>query len=107
MSIAKPRKWDRKSSEKAGPSAPPEFKGSEPCKLTLELFFDATDTFDDSVVHRVEKVFSCLVQTSHRYPWPPLVRLHWGSVTSFLGVITQVQAKYTLFAPNGTPLRAT
>jgi nucleoid-associated protein YgaU len=108
MSIAKSAKWGSKPAPRAGGTAPPEFQGSEPCKLTLELFFDATDTFDASVVGRVEKVFSCLVPASGEdKAWPPLVQLHWGEVTSFLGYVTQVQAKYTLFAPNGTPLRAT
>jgi nucleoid-associated protein YgaU len=108
MSIAKSAKWESKPAPRAGGSSPPEFKGSEPCKLTLELFFDATDTFDSKVVDRVEKVFACLVPAGgEAKAWPPLVQLHWGEVTSFLGYVTQVQAKYTLFAPNGTPLRAT
>jgi nucleoid-associated protein YgaU len=108
MSIAKSAKWGSSPTAKAPKSAPPEFQGSEPCKLTLELFFDATDTFDASVVQRVEAVFGCLVPVSGKEgAWPPLVQLHWGEVTSFLGYVTQVQAKYTLFAPNGTPLRAT
>ena len=41
VSITKSAKWERKPTKdkKAGP---PEFSGAEPCKLTLELFFDAT-----------------------------------------------------------------
>jgi hypothetical protein len=108
MSIAKSAKWGSNPAPKAKSSAPPEFQGSEPCKLTLELFFDATDTLDASVVERVEAVFGCLVPSSGKEgAWPPLVQLQWGEVTSFLGYVTQVQAKYTLFAPSGTPLRAT
>jgi Contractile injection system tube protein/LysM domain len=108
MSIAKSASWGASSSKRAGKAPPSEFKGAEPCKLTLELFFDATDTFDSSVLDRVEKVFACLVPPSgDANAWPPLVELHWGEVTSFLGYVAQVQAKYTLFAPNGTPVRAT
>lgn len=108
MSIQKTSTWNRTPASKAKGSAPPEFNGSGPCKLSLELFFDASDTFDSSVVKRVEQLFSCLVRDPAKPgSWPPLVQLEWGPVTSFLGYVSSVQAKYTLFAPNGTPLRAT
>jgi nucleoid-associated protein YgaU len=108
MSIQKSAKWSRTEATKAKSTAPAEFKGSEACKLTLELFFDATDSLDSSVVDSVETLFSCTVPAGgDPTKWPPLVVLYWGSVTSFLGFVTSVQAKYTLFAPNGTPLRAT
>jgi nucleoid-associated protein YgaU len=38
---------------------------------------------------------------------PPLVVLQWGKVKSFAGFVTSVQAKYTLFTSQGTPIRAT
>lgn len=108
MSIQKASRWERRSAPKAKSSAPPEFTGSDPCKLSLELFFDATDTFDSSVVGRVEQVFGCLVRDpADPRSWPPLVQLEWGPVTSFLGYVSSVQATYTLFAPNGMPVRAT
>jgi nucleoid-associated protein YgaU len=117
MSIAKSAKWEGGTAAKAAKASPPQFTGSEPCKLTLELFFDATKTLDavdgakppdGSVVDRVEKLFGCLVRLPDEPDsWPPLVQLEWGAVTSFLGYVQQVQAKYTLFAANGTPLRAT
>ena len=37
---------------------------------------------------------------------PPLVVLHWGAITAFPAFVTQVSAKYTLFSPGGTPIRA-
>jgi nucleoid-associated protein YgaU len=108
MSIQKAAKWERKRAPKATAAGPVEFTGSDPCKLSLELFFDATDTLDTRVVDAVEKLFSCTVpMNGDPDRWPPLVVLDWGSVTSFLGFVTSVQAKYTLFAPGGTPLRAT
>ncbi len=74
------------------------------------MFFDATAKHDDSVVDAVEKLFSCCVppdktRTSKK-PMPPLVVFKWGNVTSFPAFVTQVNAKYTLFAPNGVPIRA-
>ena len=43
VQIAKTAKWERSPARGARRAGPPEFKGSEPCKLTLEMFFDATD----------------------------------------------------------------
>ena len=37
---------------------------------------------------------------------PPLVVLHWGSITSFPAFVTSVSAKFTLFSSDGTPIRA-
>ncbi len=107
MSIQKSAKWARSTAPKATKAGPPEFQGSEPCKLTLEMFVDATDTYDSLVVDRVETLFSCTVPMADtKDAWPPLVVLQWGGVSSFLGYVSSVQAKYTLFAPDGTPLRA-
>jgi hypothetical protein len=90
---------------------PPEFTVRDPCKLTLELFFDATDTMDGKVVSRVDQLFHCCVPTDDslgkKKASPPLVVLQWGKVKSFAGFVTSVQAKYTLFTAQGTPIRAT
>ena len=111
LSIQKSAKWERKPARGAKTAGPPEFTGADPCKLTLEIFFDATDSLDGSVVDRVEQLFSCCVPTDEslgkKKASPPLVVLHWGKVTSFAAFVTSVQAKYTLFTPDGTPIRAT
>ena len=111
LTIAKSAKWERKPARNAQSAGPAEFKGADPCKLTLEIFFDATGSHDGSVVASVEKLFSCCVPTqqsrSKKKATPPLVVFTWGQITSFPAFITSVSAKYTLFAPNGTPIRAT
>jgi nucleoid-associated protein YgaU len=110
VTIAKSAKWERKTAKGATTAGPPEFSGSEPCKLTLEMFFDATSSQDAAVVETVEKLFACCVPTEEsagqKKPSPPLVVLHWGTITSFPAFVTSVSAKYTLFASNGTPIRA-
>ena len=110
VTIAKSAKWERKTAKGAKTAGPPEFSGSEPCKLTLEMFFDATSTHDGAVVEAVEKLFACCVPTEEsagqKKPSPPLVVLHWGTITSFPAFVTSVSAKYTLFATDGTPIRA-
>jgi len=111
LSIQKSAKWERKPAKGAKKAGPPEFTGSEPCKLTMELFFDASGKQDGSVVAAVEKLFGCCLPTGKsqgkNLPSPPLVVLHWGKVTSFAAFVTQVSAKYTRFSIDGTPIRAT
>jgi len=111
LSISKSAKWERKPARGAKRSGPPEFGGAEPAKLTLEMFFDATASHDGSVVASVEKLLSCCVPTeqsiANKKETPPLVVLRWGAVTAFPAFISQVSVKYSLFAPDGTPIRAT
>jgi len=110
VTIQKAAKWERKTAKGAKTAGPPEFSGSEPCKLTLEMFFDASGKQDGSVVEAVEKLFSCTVPTEEsvgqKKPSPPLVVLHWGAIASFPAFVTSVSAKYTLFAAGGLPIRA-
>lgn len=111
VTIAKSAKWERKTARGAKKAGPPEFSGAEPCKLTLEMFFDASANHDGSVVVAVEKLFACCVPTEEsrgqNKASPPLVVFKWGTITSFPAFVTQVSAKYTLFSSNGTPIRAT
>jgi hypothetical protein len=110
LTIAKSAKWERKPQKNSKTAGPPEFSGSDPCKLTLEMFFDATTKNAGGVVAAVESLFTCLVPTGEtigkKKAMPPLVIFHWGRTTSFPGFLTGVSAKYTLFAPDGTPIRA-
>lgn len=79
-------------------------------KLTLDLFFDTTDTGMGMEVVDVRD------QTRHVYQLvkiqaethaPPRVRFTWGSGLSFRAIVESVQQKFTLFNPDGIPLRAT
>lgn len=110
VTIQKAAKWERKPAKGAKKAGPPEFTGPEPCKLTVEMFFDATESTDGSVVPAVESLFACCVPTEEsvgqKKPSPPLVVLHWGPISSFPAFVTSVSAKYTLFRGDGTPIRA-
>jgi len=110
VTIAKSAKWERKTAKGAKSAGPPEFSGAEPSKMTLEMFFDASGKHDGSVVAAVEQLLSCCVPTEESRgqdkPSPPLVQFSWGQVKSFPAFITQVSAKFTLFASDGTPIRA-
>ncbi|MDN5760694.1 MAG: peptidase M23 [Microlunatus sp.] len=110
VTITKSAKWERKPTKGSKKAGPPEFTGPEPSKMTLEMFFDATGPRDGSVVAAVEKLLSCCVATEEsagqKKPSPPLVVLHWGSISSFPAFVTSVSAKFTLFSSDGTPIRA-
>jgi nucleoid-associated protein YgaU len=110
VTIQKSAKWERKTAKKAKSAGPPEFSGAEPCKLTVEMFFDASGNHDGSVVAAVEQLFSCCVPTEEsrgkEKPTPPLVVLQWGKIASFPAFVTSVSVKYTLFSPDGVPIRA-
>lgn len=110
VTIAKTAKWESKPAKGSSTAGPPEFSGAGPCKLTLEMFFDATSTQDGAVVDAVEQLFACCIPTEQSQgqnkPSPPLVILHWGKVSSFASFVTSVSAKYTLFSADGMPIRA-
>ena len=110
VTISKSAKWERKTTKGSKKAGPPEFVGPEPSKMTLEMFFDATDKRDDSVVKAVETLLSCCVATQksagQKKATPPLVVLHWGTISSFPAFVTSVSAKFTLFNSDGTPIRA-
>jgi nucleoid-associated protein YgaU len=110
LTLAKNAKWKREAQRNAKKSGPPEFTGSDPSKLSLEMFFDATSAMDDKVVKAVEKLFACCVPTEKsrqgKKGSPPWVIFHWGGMTSFPAYMSSVTAKYTLFTPGGTPVRA-
>ncbi len=74
------------------------------------MFFDSTDTMGDKVVKVVDQLFACCVPTEKsrqsKKGSPPWVIFHWGGLTSFPAYVSSVSAKYTLFTPGGTPVRA-
>jgi hypothetical protein len=111
LSITKTAKWERKTSRNRKSAGIPEFQGAEPCSMTLEMFFDATDKMDSSVVDAVEKLFRCCVPTDKTHQdqkgVPPWVVFHWGSVAGFTAYLASVAVKYTLFTPGGVPIRGT
>src|SRR4051812_37769877 len=111
LTLSKAAKWSRDAQKGGKKSAVPQFGGPEPSKLALEMFLDASDTQDDSVVKVVEQLFACCVPTdeTHRNKigCPPWVVFHWGAITSFTAYVKSVSVKYTLFTPAGMPIRGT
>jgi nucleoid-associated protein YgaU len=111
LTLSKSAKWGRDAQKGGRSSAVPQFSGAEPSKLGLEMFLDASDTHDDSVVRTVEQLFACCVPTDETHQsktgCPPWVVFHWGPITSFTAYVKSVSVKYTLFTPGGMPIRGT
>ncbi|MEU9078359.1 LysM peptidoglycan-binding domain-containing protein [Kitasatospora sp. NPDC004745] len=111
--LSKSTEWRRTPSRTAGQSALPEFVGSGPRSLSLEVFLDATATHDNSVERAVEQLMTACVPTpsslARKTPSSPWIRLDWGTsrTTSFNGVLSALSVTYSLFDVDGKPLRAT
>ena len=85
-------------------SPPIQFVRGNGEKLTVELLADTSDTLEDVREKYVKKVrdLMCINKESHA---PPIVRFVWGK-NAFKGVIESLNTTYTLFSPEGIPLRA-
>lgn len=99
-----------------------QFVRGEAETLNLELFFDSTDAGTGpaatSVTAQVE-AFHKFVQIEGSSHAPPLVKVMWGADfpgtamgatqtagTTFTAVVLSVARRFTLFSPDGKPLRA-
>lgn len=92
--------------------APLEFGGGQPKSLTLQLFFDTLERGEDVTVYtrkleRMMEISDDLRSGDSDRGRPPYCRLRWGKVFSFSCVIQSLRVDYTLFMPDGTPVRAT
>jgi hypothetical protein len=107
--IQKTTEWSRSSVTSAKETSTPQFQGSGPRQLSLELFLDRTVPRGD-VSKVVDALFACLnpypPTLESKPPLPPFVRFSWGKTIEFVAFLKSVNAKYTLFDQNGTPLRA-
>ncbi len=100
-----------------------QFVRGEAETLNLELFFDSTEAGTGpaavAVTQKVE-AFHKLVQIKGDLHAPPLVKVSWGDAfpgtamgdtesagETFTAVVLSVARRFTLFSPDGKPLRAT
>lgn len=78
--------------------------------LKLELFFDTTETGMDEAavdVRTLTNSFFELVRIQPKTHAPPRIQVTWGEGLSFKAIVESVDQKFTLFTPEGIPLRAT
>jgi Contractile injection system tube protein/LysM domain len=107
-SVSKTSSWTKKANSSSIPNL--QYGGGEPRKLSLDLFFDATDDVGGDVRDITEKLFALLEANAkfnkEKKKRPPTVEFHWGRTWTFPAVIDSLSVQYTLFRPDGTPVRA-
>jgi nucleoid-associated protein YgaU len=110
-SISKSAEW-RGTPTTGAPAAPtPEFVGTKPRNLRMKLLFDAWASGEDTVIDAVDQLLKWCNPTpssiSQGRPNPPILAFAWGQSAFFDAYLQSVDAQYTMFKPDGTPLRAT
>lgn len=104
LTIDKQVPWQKKK-KSSGDEPTLEFTASEPKTMDVELLFDLFETGGN--VHEVAvKPLEQLTRIDPALKRPPLVLFTWGSLPPFAGVVESLSVKYTLFLPDGTPVRA-
>jgi nucleoid-associated protein YgaU len=111
-SISKSNTWNVKPpvGKKKGPPKA-QFGGGQPKELSLDLLFDASDTKDD-VSKVVDSLFDVMeaddrfADAQHKKSGrPPAVTFTWGRQI-LKAVVKSLSVQYTLFHPDGRPVRA-
>lgn len=108
-SITKSATWKSDPQKAAEQAPPPQFEGTAARTMDLSILLDESES-SNGVASDVEKLFDCCTPSSqsidNNQPRPPYVVFAWGTFFSFTAYITSITAKYTLFRPNGMPIRA-
>jgi hypothetical protein len=79
-------------------------------KLTMDLFFDTTVSgMDDkaSSVKDLTKPFYQLVKIQKSTHALPKIQFTWSTELDFIAIVESITQRFTLFNPQGIPLRAT
>ena len=91
--------------QRPGQTAPAtQFVGGESETLSMELLFDTYEAGGDVRREFLDR-FDALLRTGGDGAAPPLCRVSWGSL-DFTGVLVSADRRFTLFARDGTPVRA-
>lgn len=108
--ISKANEW--RATPVVGASLPSlQFGGGLSRELTLELLFDASDSSSTDVREVTDKLFLMMEATQHASgdtssARPPTVTFSWGTTVTFAAVCRNLAVSYTLFRPDGAPIRA-
>ena len=120
VSIGKSMNWTTHPSSSGGADML-EFINAQNRILSLELFFDGLEGGGNGPVNvETEYIDKLIAMTVPLYDQassaasskstairPAFVMIAWGQMQSFRGVIESLNYEYTMFLPNGSPIRAT
>lgn len=110
--IAKSATWNRPPAAGAKSATKPEFGGTNPQTVQMEIFFDGWEKHDLTISEAVAKLIKWTKPTdesrSKDLPQPPVLVFDWGAnkaLEGYRGYLKSVSAKYTMFDTQGNPLR--
>lgn len=110
IKVSKSAQWKRTPSRGAEQAPEPEFVGTNPRILKMELLFEGWSTGTGDVSADVDTLFTWTNPTAAsitaNQPQPPLIVLHWGQKSYFEVYVKKVDATFTLFDAQGAPIRA-
>ena len=115
VQTSKTASWRRPTTRGAESTTAPEFTGSGPQTVEMELFFDAWNDPVGDVSGSVNKLLGWTRPTEislhvRKKPSPPVLTFQWGAsraLADFRGYLKSVNATYTMFRIDGSPIRAT
>jgi len=90
-------------------SASQKYKSTPSDKLSFEMVIDCTGIIDakrtdmSKEINALETIIYTYNGKIHR---PNFVKVQWGQNITFNGVLDSIDISYTLFKPDGSPLRA-
>lgn len=109
--IVKSANWCRTAVRGAQTASMAEFVGTNPRSLRMELFFDGWGSGSGDVSGNIDLLMEWTNPTRQsiqtNIPAPPIVFFVWGTKTLFDAYVESVSARYSMFAGDGTPIRAT
>ncbi|MEV8541407.1 peptidase M23 [Streptomyces sp. NPDC051572] len=114
LSLTRRAQWKTTPAQIERDGSLPEFMGSQPREMGVEIFLDSSDEpTSNSVLKKVESLLACCDVTTKsiaaKQPSPPWVVFQWGSFSTarFTAYVSSVEAAYSLFGTTGVPIRAT
>jgi hypothetical protein len=90
-------------------TASPRYKSTPSDKLNFDIVIDCTGVVDSARTDMFAEI-GALEQIVYTYNGqihrPNFVKVQWGKNLTFKGVLTSFDTSFTLFKPDGSPLRA-
>ena len=110
ITISKSSDWKATPTKGAKKGPKPEFNGTNPRELKMQLHLEGWANGKGDVSKDVSTLFEWTnptgPSTQKNKSQPPVLLLQWGPTKYFECYLKSVSAKYTFFDPDGTPLRA-
>jgi nucleoid-associated protein YgaU len=115
LSFSKSAEYQRQTNQSADGDPQAQFLGTQATRLEMQILLDAVESQPagsvQSEVEQLLKWTSADTAPGHPAPSPPELLFTWGALTingqhTFIGVLSNVDVTYELFARDGRPIRA-